>query len=326
MSSRHKLCRALALLVLLSISGAAHAQQAWPSRAIRLIVPYDVGGIADRLGRIVADRLSEQLGQRLIVENRGGSAGLLAAVVVARAPADGYTLMVGGTGPHATGPATNKNVGYDPLKDFTHIAMIGGDVFLLASNPARGWRSLADVIGAAKRPEAKLDFGSTGNATPTHLVMEGFLATAGLKITHIPYKGGGPAIQASLGNHTPMLLITLSSLAPHIASGRLTPLALAAAQRHPAFPSVPTFAEQGHPDVDGGTLFWLSAPAGLPAEIVTRLNTDVRAVLKRDDVKALFEKQLLVSTDDDVDRFQAFVSRHVSGWADLVKRLDIKLE
>lgn len=314
-----------AICGVLGASGA-NAQQSWPTKPVRLVIPYEAGGLADRLGRIVADKLSERLGQRVLPENRAGSAGLIAAGIVAKAAPDGYTLMVGGTGPHVTGPATNRNAGYDPIKDFTHIAMIGGDVFLLAANPQRGWKTLADMEASAKAPDAKLDYGSTGNATPTHLVMESYLASSKLKITHIPYKGGGPAIQATLGNHTPMLLVTLSSLAPHITSGRLTPLALSSAARHTAFPAIATFAEQGHRDVDGGTLFWLAAPARLPEDIVARLNREVRASLKLPDVKETFEKQLLITSDQDVAAFQAFVGRQVASWSRLIASLGIKIE
>ena len=304
----------------------ARAQQAWPTKPIRLLIPYEAGGLADRLGRIIADKLSDRLGHRVLPENRAGSAGLIAGALVSKAPSDGYTLMVGGTGPHVTGPATNRNAGYDPLQDFTHIAMIGGDVFLLASNPARGWKSLADLERAARAPDARLDYGSTGNATPTHLVMESYLARSKLKIAHIPYKGGGPAIQATLGDHTPLLLITLSSLATHVTSGRLTPLALSAGARHQAFPTTATFAEQGYPEVDGGTLFWLSGPARLPAAIVSRLNADVRASLEQADVKEAFAKQLLITRSDDVAAFQSFVSHHIASWSQLIKSLGIKIE
>lgn len=313
-----------ACLALLHTSSIA--QQAWPTKPVRLVIPYEAGGLADRLGRIVADKLSERLGQRVLPENRSGSSGLLAAALVAKAAPDGYTLMVGGSGPHVTGPATNRNAGYDPIKDFTHIAMIGGDVFLLAAHPSRGWKSLADLERAAKAPDAKLDYGSTGNATPTHLVMETYLARSGLKITHIPYKGGGPAVQATLGDHTPLLLITLSSLAPQISSGRLTPLALSAGARHQAFASIATFAEQGYPEVDGGTLFWLSGPAKLADAIVSRLNADVRASLQQADVKDAFTKQLLITRDDDVATFQAFVANHVASWSRLIGTLGIKIE
>ncbi len=312
-------------LALALSAGGVGAQQAWPTKPIRLVIPYDAGGLADRLGRMMAEKLSTELGQRLIPENRAGSAGIIAGGIVAKAPADGYTLMVGGTGPHVTGPATNRNAGYDPIKDFTHIAMIGGDVFLLVANPTRGWKTLKDIEAAAKGG-APVDYGSTGNATPTHLVMESYLARSKAKITHIPYKGGGPAIQATLGNHTPLVLVTLSSLAPHVRSGRLLPIALSAAKRHAAFPDIPTFSEQGYPEVDGGTLFWLAGPAKLPEAMVTRLNAEVRKALNQPDIKAAFDKQLLVSGDDDVPRFQAFVEKQVSSWSGLIKSLDLKIQ
>ncbi len=306
-------------------AGAVSAQQAWPTKPIRLVIPYDAGGLADRLGRMIAEKLSTELGQRLLPENRAGSAGIIAGSVVAKAPADGYTLMVGGTGPHVTGPATNSNAGYDPIKDFTHIAMIGGDVFLLVANPTRGWKTLKDIEAAAKGG-APIDYGSTGNATPTHLVMESYLARSKAKITHIPYKGGGPAIQAALGNHTPLTLVTLSSLAPHVRSGRLLPIALSSSKRHASFPDIPTFAEQGYPEVDGGTLFWMAGPAKLPDAIVRRLNTEVRKALQQPDIKEAFEKQLLVTSDDDVPRFQAFVAQQVASCSTLIKSLDLKIQ
>lgn len=309
----------------LMVAGSVACAQQWPSKPVRLVIPYEPGGLADRLGRMMAEKITPELGQRVVAENRAGSAGLIAAALVAKAPADGYTLMVGGSGPHVTGPATNSNAGYDPIKDFTHIAMIGGDVFLLVAHPSHGWKSLRDMETAAKAG-TRLSFGSTGIATPTHLVVESYIARSKIPMTHVPYKGGGPAIVATLGNHTPLVLVTLSSLAPHVESGALVPIALSSARRHAAFPSIATFAEQGYPEVDGGTLFWLSGPARLPAAITERLNREIRKALQAPDVKAAFDKQLLTTSDDDVARFQAFVAQHVSSWTGLIKSLDLKIE
>lgn len=304
----------------------AMAQQDWPSKAIKLVIPYEAGGLADRLGRIVAERLSHDLGQQVYAENHGGSAGLIAGGIVAKAEPDGYTLMVGGTGPHVTGPLTRTSIRYDPLKDFTHIALIGGDVFVLAVNPARGWKTLSDLAAASAAASPPLGYGTTGLAAPTHLAMELFLSKAKLKMSHVPYRGAGPAINDAIGNHLPVLLVTLSSLGQHIKAGTLTALAIATPSRHPAFPDIPTFAELGYRDVEGGTWFWLSGPAKLPGAVVARLNTLVRAILQRPEVRQIFAAQGMTTRDYDVAQFQEFVERDIRHWSAVVKALQIKPE
>ena len=309
-----------------SLSGGAMAQQTWPSKAIKLVIPYEAGGLADRLARITAERLTQDLGQQLYAENHGGSAGLIAGTIVAKAEPDGHTLMVGGTGPHVTGPLTRTSIRYDPLKDFTHIALIGGDVFVLAVNPARGWTTLSDLAAASAAAAPPLGYGTTGLAAPTHLAMELFLAKSKLKMSHVPYRGAGPAINDAIGNHLPVLLVTLSSLGQHIKAGTLAALAIATPSRHPAFPEIPTFGELGYPDVEGGTWFWLSGPAKLPGSIVTRLNTLVRAMLQRPEIRQIFTVQGMTTRDYDVAQFQEFVERDIRHWSSVVKALQIKPE
>lgn len=324
-----KLARALvgvAVLAAQAACGGAMAQQGWPSKSIKLVIPYEAGGLADRLGRIIAERLSQDLGQQLYAENHGGSAGLIAGTMVAKAEPDGHTLMVGGTGPHVTGPLTRTAIRYDPLKDFTHIALIGGDVFILAVNPARGWKSLSELATGSASANPPLGYGSTGVAAPTHLAMELFLSKSKLKMSHVPYRGAGPAINDAIGNHLPVLLVTLSSLGEHLKAGTLKGLAIATPSRHPAFPDIPTFGELGYPDVEGGTWFWLSGPAKLPNEIVQRLNTQVRAILRRPEVEQIFKVQGMTTRDYDVAQFQQFVERDISHWSAVVKTLQIKPE
>ncbi|HSJ42978.1 MAG TPA: tripartite tricarboxylate transporter substrate binding protein, partial [Xanthobacteraceae bacterium] len=239
----------LAALVVVA-SHASHAQE-WPNRPVKVIVPFAAAGTTDRMGRLIAEELSKAFKQQFYVENRAGGGGVIGAAQVAHADPDGYTLMIGGYGPHIFAPATTGNLGYDPLADFTHIAMIGGESFIIVANPALGVRSFAELVELARTRTAPLNMASPGQATLGALVVEQLMRKPGLlpTLNHVPYRGGGPVMTDLLGNHVPAACITLSAAIEHIHAGTLVPLALISTERLAALNNVPTIVELGHPDI-----------------------------------------------------------------------------
>jgi tripartite-type tricarboxylate transporter receptor subunit TctC len=304
----------LAALVVVA-SHASHAQE-WPNRPVKVIVPFAAAGTTDRMGRLIAEELSKAFKQQFYVENRAGGGGVIGAAQVAHADPDGYTLMIGGYGPHIFAPATTGNLGYDPLADFTHIAMIGGESFIIVANPALGVRSFAELVQLARMRTAPLNMASPGQATLGALVVEQLMRKPGLlpTLNHVPYRGGGPVMTDLLGNHVPVACITLSAAIEHIHAGTLVPLALISTERVAALNNVPTIVELGHPDIGGAIWSWLAGPKQLPAPMVTRLNQEVRRALQTPELKQRFERDLFLSMDADPTTLNAFIAGELKRW------------
>ena len=305
---------ALAALVV-AASHASHAQE-WPNRPVKVVVPFAAAGTTDRMGRLIAEELSKSFKQQFYVENRAGGGGVIGAAQVARADPDGYTLMIGGYGPHIFAPATTANLGYDALADFTHIAMIGGESFIIVANPALGVTSFAELVQLAKTQTAPLNMGSPGQATLGALVVEQLLRKPGLlpTLNHVPYRGGGPVMTDLLGNHVPLACITLSAAIEHINTGTLVPLALISTERVATLKDLPTIVELGHPDIGGAIWSWLAGPKQLPAAMVTRLNQEVRRSLQTPELKQRFERDLFLSMDTDPAALNAFIAGELKRW------------
>jgi tripartite-type tricarboxylate transporter receptor subunit TctC len=305
---------ALAALVV-AASHASHAQE-WPNRPVKVVVPFAAAGTTDRMGRLIAEELSKSFKQQFYVENRAGGGGVIGAAQVARADPDGYTLMIGGYGPHIFAPATTANLGYDVLADFTHIAMIGGESFIIVANPALGVTSFAELVQLAKTQTAPLNMGSPGQATLGALVVEQLLRKPGLlpTLNHVPYRGGGPVMTDLLGNHVPLACITLSAAIEHINTGTLVPLALISTERVATLKDLPTIVELGHPDIGGAIWSWLAGPKQLPAAMVTRLNQEVRRSLQTPELKQRFERDLFLSMDTDPAALNAFIAGELKRW------------
>ena len=305
---------ALAALVAVA-NHASHAQE-WPNRPVKVVVPFAAAGTTDRMGRLIAEELSKSFKQQFYVENRAGGGGVIGAAQVARADPDGYTLMIGGYGPHIFAPATTANLGYDVLADFTHIAMIGGESFIIVANPALGVTSFAELVQLAKTQTAPLNMGSPGQATLGALVVEQLLRKPGLlpTLNHVPYRGGGPVMTDLLGNHVPLACITLSAAIEHINAGTLVPLALISTERVATLKDLPTIVELGHPDIGGAIWSWLAGPKQLPAAMVTRLNQEVRRSLQTPELKQRFERDLFLSMDTDPAALNAFIAGELKRW------------
>jgi len=290
---------------------AAHAQT-YPNRPIRLLVGFAPGGNTDTVARVVGQKLGERLGQQAVVDNRAGAAGTIGTGEVARAPADGYTLTMGTTTTHAIAVSAYKGLTYDPVADFDPIALVANAPYLLVVHSSMPPRTLAEFVAFVKSQPGKLNYGSAGQATTTHLVMATFAQRAGLDMVHVPFKGGAPATTAVLANQVEILFGGLPPLLPHVATGRLRALAISSGKRSPSVPDVPTVAESGYPGFD--ITLWLGffAPNGTPAPILKRLETELVQIARSAEVKDLMEKQGLES--------------YALGAADLAKLLKTEIE
>jgi tripartite-type tricarboxylate transporter receptor subunit TctC len=294
----------------------------WPSHPVRIVVAFGAGGSADILGRLVAAELSDMFNQRFFVENRPGNSGSIGSAMVARAEPDGYTLLIGGSGPHLTGPAINPNIGYDPMRDFTHIAMIAGDTYALAANPALGARTLEDVIRLAH--ERPLASASPGPGSLGHLLLLQFNRLAKVDIAHIPAPGG--SVTDVLGNHVPLALTTVLTVGQHLRSGALLGIALTSTERNAVFRDIPTFTELRYPDMRGSTWFWLTAPKDLPAPIVEKLNVATRKLVHSPRVAQYFIQQALMTMDLDVAGVNRFLGEELAYWAPLAKEAGLRVQ
>lgn len=308
-----------ALLIALSLSCGTAAAQAWPAKPVRIIVPFAPGGTADTLGRLVAQKLTESMKQTFVVENRPGAGGLVGSDMVAKAPPDGYMLIVSGVASHAIAPTLSKKVPFDPVRDFTHIALFGGPPSVLAVNPSVPARNLKEFIAYAKSQPGKLNYGSPGNGTQGHLVGENFKQQLGIDMVHVPYKGAGPAVADLIAGHIPAISTTLTTAAGQIKGGKARALAVSSTSRVPDFPDVPTFAELGHPELTAVIWFSLSGPAGMPQDIVQRLNTEVRRILQLPEVRQRLRSEGIEPGNLDPKAFTAFVAAELKRWAPVIR-------
>jgi tripartite-type tricarboxylate transporter receptor subunit TctC len=288
-------------------------QPPWPTKPVRIIVPYAPGGGSDTLGRLVSRRLSEVFKQTFVVENRSGVAGVIGSQMVAKADPDGYTLVVSGIGSHVVAPMVNDNT-FDPIKDFTHIAFLGGPPTVLVVGPDSPYKDLKGFVEYAKANPGKISWGSPGQGTHGYMIGDAFASTAGIKMVTINYKGGNPAMTDLLAGHITAAFMSFGTTTPYIQSGKLRALAITSDKRADDFPQLPTFTEQGYPALTGTTWFSLSGPAGMPSAIVERLNTEVRRALRSPEIVAEMRRQNMETLDMDVPTFNAYVRSEIQHW------------
>ena len=312
----HAVIVALALAL---ICATASAQQ-YPIKAVRIIVPFAPGGTADTLGRIVAGKLTESLGQTFVTENRPGAGGLLGSDLVSKGIPDGYTLVVSGVASHAIAPALAKKPPFDPIKDFTHIALFGGPPAVLGVHPSLPAKDLKGFIALAKARPGQLTYGSPGNGTQGHLVAEVFQQGAGIKIIHVPYKGASIAVVDIVAGHIHAISTTLTTASAQIRAGRIRALAISSAKRLADYPGVPTFSELGYHNLVATVWFSLSGPPGMPAEIANRLNSEVRRILQLPDVRERLRGDGIEPNQLDPKSFAEFMAAEVKRWAPVVRR------
>src|SRR5213080_5273257 len=271
----------IAAIIALAMSAAltqAHAQN-YPTRAITLVIPFAPGGSTTIVGRVIADKMSELLGEKVVVDNRPGAGGTVGTRAVAKSEPDGYTLVLGYTGTLAIGPSLYKNAGYDPRKDFAPIGLIGNAPNSLVVHPSFPANTIAELIAYAKANPGKVNFGSAGAGTASHITGEYFAASAGIKLVHIPYKGTGPALTDLLGGHIPMAFAPIPASHPNVSAGKLRALAVTSITRSGLLPDVPTMIEAGLSGFDASLSYGLVAPAGTPRPIIDKLNKALRDAL-----------------------------------------------
>jgi tripartite-type tricarboxylate transporter receptor subunit TctC len=304
-----------ALLVALATSVSA---QGYPSKPARVIVPYPPGGPTDIVARVVSQKLSEQMGQQFIVENRPGAGGNIGAEAVAKSPADGYTLLVATTA-HAINPSLFKSLGYNLVKDFAPVSQLTSGPLVIVANPSLPAKNVQELIALAKTKPGSLNYASSGNGQSTHLSAELFGAMAGIKMNHIPYKGSAPALTDVMGGQASLMFDTMLSAMPQVKNGKLKALAVTSAARSPAAPDVPTVAESGLPGYEAIAWNGLLAPAGTPADIVGKLNAELKKALDAPDVKDRFSAQGFGAAWNTREAFAKFIHAELEKWAKVVK-------
>jgi tripartite-type tricarboxylate transporter receptor subunit TctC len=314
----------LVAVVFAALATPAQAQD-WPNKPVKVIVPFGAGGAADRLGRIAADHLSRAFKQQFYIENRVGAGGAVAAKDVARnTDADGYTLLIGGSGPHIMGPAENRNIGYDPVGDFTHIAMIGGESFALSAQAGLGVKSFKELIALSNSKPDPLNCGTPGAGSLGQLMVEQMNLRKIANLNHVPYRGGAPLLTDFFGGHIPVAATPILPIIQQAEAGSIVPLAVTATERIAVLKDVPTFAEIGYPEMSGAIWFWLAAPKGLPAPIVDKLNAELRRFIAAPETKQMFEKNALLAMDADSPTLTKYIAGEVKRWTDFVEEKGLK--
>lgn len=310
------------LLFLLCLGIEPSHAQGWPNKPVRIIAPFAPGGAADTLGRIVADPLSSIFKQQFFVENRPGAGGMIGAAAVATAPPDGYSFVVSGVASHVTAPAMSANPGFDPVRDFTHIAYLGGPPVLWIVHPSYPAKDYKEFLAYAKASPKPLDYISPGTGTQGNLFAEGLALREKFRITHIPYRGAGPALVDLVAGHVMFGSVTFSSAAELIRAGKVRALAISAERRLSNFPDIPTFRELGYEDLVTATWFGFSGPAKLPPDITRALGREITNILQQPDVQKRMAQDEIETRLMTPEQFTDFLAGEVARWAPLAKSLN----
>ena len=300
--------------------------QGYPARPIRIIVPVATGGIADYYARVIGSKLHETWGQPVLVENRAGGGGNIGSDIVAKAPPDGYTMVMGFIGSHAVNPFLIRNMPYDPQRDFVPVAMVIEAEGLLAVHPSVPVNSVAELLALARAQPGKLSYASGGIGTSSHLAGELFKSMTGADIVHIPYKGNAPAIADLIGGQTHLTFATMPTVLPHVRAGKLRGLAVIGATRSAALPQLPTIAESGVPGFSVNNWIGLFAPAGTPNEIVRKVNAEVMRIMRLPEVARRMDVEGERFTPNTPEEFAAFIRSEVVKWGKAVKDAGLKAE
>jgi tripartite-type tricarboxylate transporter receptor subunit TctC len=321
------MARRLCAVLLSAVAMLASAQaQDYPTRPITLVVPFPPGGSTSVVARIVAERMSAALGQQIVVDNRGGAGGTIAARAFVNAAPDGYTIFLGYSGTIAVAPSLYPNVGFDPRKDFAPIGRIGSAPAVLVVHPSFPARSVAELIALAKEKPGAVNFGSAGVGSLTHIAAELFASMAGVKLMHIPYKGSGPVLSDLLGGHIPMSFTPIPVAHGPVAAGMLRALAVTSAKRTGLLPEVPTVAETGLPGYEAVLRYGLLAPKGTPRPIVERLNKELRAALQSEEVLKRLATEGAEPLPSTPEEYAADIDQEEAKWSAIVKAAGIKAE
>ncbi|MGH8648052.1 MAG: Bug family tripartite tricarboxylate transporter substrate binding protein [Burkholderiales bacterium] len=312
-----------AVWIAFGISGVLAAAPVWPQqypvKSVRIIAPFAPGGTADTLGRIAATKLPESLGQSFIVETRAGAGGMLGSELASKSAPDGYTLVVSGVASHVIGPALAAKPAFDPVRDFTHIALFGGPPAVFGVHPSLPVKDLKALVALARSRPHELSYGSPGVGTQGHLMAEIFRQRAKIDIVHVPYKGAAIAMVDIVAGNIHAISTTLTTASTQIRAGRARALALSSEKRLADYSAIPTFRELGYRNVVGTVWFSLSGPPGMPADLVTRLNTEVRRILQLADVRARLRPDGIEPNQLDAKAFTDYMAAEIKRWAPVVR-------
>jgi tripartite-type tricarboxylate transporter receptor subunit TctC len=321
------LALALLLAVALATPGRpAIAQDNYPSRPVKIIAPQAPGGGVDLVARIIADRLRVAMGQSFVIENQAGAGGAIATQMTARAQPDGYTLMIGYVATHATNPAVKNNLGYDAVKDFTPIAMLGGTPNLLVVARAVPVDTLQELVTYGKANPGKLNYGTSGVGTLNHLLMEQFKHASAVPIMAVPYRSIGQAFTDAMGGQIQVIFPGLAAAMPHVRSGAFKPLAVTGDKRHPLLPNVPTFKESGYEGFNGLTWYGIVGPAKLPESITKKLNEEINKVLASPDLRDTFAAEALNVMPMTPPQFGKYIADEIAHWKTVAHASKIEAE
>ena len=308
----------------LALQAPACAQE-WPAKPVRLLVGFPVGGAADILARLHATRLQDAIGQAVVVDNRGGAGGVIATELAARAAGDGYTLLFTSL-PHVINPPLYGKVGYHPVRDFQPVTLLVNVPLLMAVPSVQPMKTVKDVIALAKASPGKVNYGSGGNGSSSHLAVEMFKSMAGVDMQHIPYKGTGPLIIDLLSGQVSITIASIVPLIPHIRSGKLRPIAVTGIRRSGALPEVPTIAEAGAPGYDMTNWFGILAPAGLPGPILARLDALLRKIVAAPDVREIYAQQGADPVGAGPDVFARVIAADIPKWDKVVRQSGARVD
>ena len=302
------------------------AQDKWPSKPITYIVPFPAGGTTDILGRLIGQKLGGVLGTTIVVDNRGGAGGSVGSEAAARAPADGYTLLGGTISSHAINVSLYPKLGYDPIKSFSPVVLIGSNPVVLLVGQNSPYKTLQDVLAAARAKPKTISSASAGNGTSQHLSLELLGFKSGTQFIHVPYKGSGPAIQDVIGGQVDMMFDTPVVAGPHIQSGKVRALAVTSAKRLESMPHVPTVAESGVPGFEVVSWQGIFVPAGTPKPIINRLHDEILKILAQPDMQERLKALGMQPSTMSPEQVAAFQKAEVEKWAQVIKAANVKLE
>ena len=312
--------------LLFALSGIAPPlQAAWPEKPVRIIVPFAPGGTADILARTISNKLHPALGQPVIVDNRPGAAGNIGSEIVAKSKPDGYTLLVGLMNTHVVNPALYKNMPFDGVEDFTPVAMLAAVISTMAIHPSVPAKNVKEFIAVARSRPGDIAYASAGAGSSTHLNAAVFEKMAGIRMLHVPYKGGAPAVLNTMIGQTQMIITAATQTLPHAKTGRLRLIGVTRAKRVPMLPDVPAIAET-LPGYEAVVWFGAFAPAGLPKDITTRLNTEINKLMGAPDTKSVMEKMGVEVIDISAEAFQKKLREEAAHWTTVVRKYGIKAE
>ena len=326
MGLQHMRTMFIGLLLATVLIGPAQAQDNYPSKPITLVVPVPPGGASDFVARTVGQKLSEAVGQPVVISNQGGASGTIASNNVAKSAPDGYTLLVSSITTHGIGPLINTSASYDSLKDFTPVIFLADFPLIMTINAGHPMTSVPEVVAHAKANPGKLSFASSGNGGAPHLSGELFQIVTGTKMLHVPYRGSGPAVIDVAAGRVDMMFDGAASLLAMMQAGKLRPLAALGSARLPILPDVPTLEEVGIKGMDVSLWFGLSGPAGMPAAVVHRLNVEIGKILQMPDVREALNRQGGVPTGGPPARYDAWVRSEQARWGEVVRKNNIKVE